>query len=52
MDRKEQKLTFLRDAFWKTFEDTGSIYAYGRYKGADQLLKEHKATRNSEPEYE
>lgn len=44
-DKKEQKLTFLKDAFWTQFQQTGSIYAYGRYKGADQLLREHQAQK-------
>ncbi len=52
MDKKEQKLTFLKQAFWTRFEATGNIYDYGRYKGADQLLKEHQASKNSEQEYE
>lgn len=52
MDSKERKLTFLRDSFWNNFVDTGSIYAYGRYRGADQLLKEHQASKNSQPEFE
>lgn len=51
MDKKEQKLLFLRDAFWSQFEKTGSIYAYGRYKGTQQLLKEHQAENNSQREY-
>lgn len=40
MKNKEQKLKFLRDSFWADFQKTGSIYAYGRYKGTEQLIKE------------
>jgi len=44
-DKKEQKLKFLRDAFWQQFKETGSIYAYGRYKGTEQLIREHNAQK-------
>ena len=49
-DKKTQKLTFLKEAFWQRFKQTGSIYEYGRYKGADQLLREHQAQMSSEEE--
>lgn len=41
MDKKLEKLEFLRDGFWKLFTQTGSVYAYGRYNGAKELIKEH-----------
>ena len=46
MDKKEQKLEFLKNAFWKEFERTGKIEAYGRYKGTQQLIMEHHAQKN------
>lgn len=52
MDKKEQKLTFLKESFWKRFEATGNIYDYGRYRGADQLLREHQTSKMSQQEYE
>lgn len=52
MDKKEAKLKFVRDAFWNRFEATGNIYDYGRYKGAEQLLNEHQASKMSQQELE
>lgn len=46
MDRKLEKLTFLRDGFWHVFTKTGSIYDYGKYRGAQQLINEHMASMN------
>ncbi len=43
MDKKLQKLTYLRDGFWQIFTKTGSIYDYGKYKGCQQLINEHMA---------
>lgn len=44
-DNKEQKLKILRDGFWQLFEQTGDVRHYGRYKGAEQLLREHRAQK-------
>lgn len=49
-DKKTQKLKFLRDGFWQLFEQTGDVRHYGRYKGAEQLLREHQAKISSEEE--
>lgn len=42
MDRKLEKLEFLRDGYWKLFTKTGSIFDYGKYRGARQLVNERK----------
>ena len=42
MDKKMQKLEFLKEGFWKRFTQTGSIYDYGRYRGAQTLIKERQ----------
>lgn len=48
MDKKLQKLEFLRDGYWKVFTKTGNIYDYGKYRGAVQLINEHiNANSNS-----
>lgn len=42
MDKKLEKLEFVRDGFWQLFTKTGSIYNYGRYKSACELVAERK----------
>lgn len=42
MDKKLEKLEFVRDSFWTLFAKTGNIYNYGRYRGACELVKERK----------
>ena len=38
-----QKLMWLKETFWKRFEQTGSIYDYGRYKGTQEVIAKRKA---------
>lgn len=48
MDKKLQKLEFIRDGFWNRFTKTGSIYDYGRYRGAKTLVDERRAELDEE----
>ena len=42
MDAKLKKLEFLRDGYWKLFAETGSIFDYGKYRSARELVKNRK----------
>lgn len=48
MDKKLKKLEFLRDGFWTRFTQTGSIYDYGKYRGAQTLVRERQQELDEE----
>ena len=46
-DKQMQKLIWLKNACWKQFEQTGSSYAYGRYKGTQEVIAQRKANQQT-----
>ena len=49
-DEKLKKLQFLEKGFWKRFTQTGSVRDYGRYRGAQELVKERQNELNKSQE--
>ena len=48
MDQKLKKLEFLRDGYWQLFTKTGSIFDYGKYRSARELVKSRKSELENE----
>ena len=50
MDENLAKLEFLRDGYWKLFTQTGSVFDYGKYRSARELVKNRKLELENQQE--